>query len=167
MHAEAWLSLHLPQLEHYRVPPQLHRQVFDCVHDNEGDWSDLDAVAATKPASEDSRSGASHRKMRVEAAMPLPAEDTVLRIAHEWEFQSVLDAQTQLRQDEALRTKMKTMIDEVIHEREHELEIEEESDQGRQVEHVVRHLHLLAFSIRFGAESDEMAYYVLNALGSR
>lgn len=55
----------------------------------------------------------------------------------------------------------------VIEEDKHELDSEEESDVEKEVESVVRHLHLLAFSIRFGANSDDMSYYVLNALGSR
>ncbi|KAF4324398.1 hypothetical protein BBO99_00001641 [Phytophthora kernoviae] len=60
---------------------------------------------------------------------------------------------------------MKTLVNEVI-EREEQLSVEEESDKMRDVETIVRHLHRLAYSIRFGAKSDEMAYYVLDALGS-
>ncbi|GMF18289.1 unnamed protein product [Phytophthora lilii] len=156
MHSEAWLALHLPQLQHYNVPQHLHRQVFDCVHECEGDWSSLDAVAAAQPAAESSCSGASHRKLRVVAAMPLPAAERVLRVSREWEFQSVLDAQTQLRQNDDLRDKMGTLVQAVVEATE-EVEIEEESDAEKEVERVVRSLHLLAFSIRFGVKSDEMA----------
>ncbi|KAE8997076.1 hypothetical protein PF011_g15642 [Phytophthora fragariae] len=163
MHSEAWLAIHLPQLQHFGVPQHLHRQVYDCVHEIEGEWSDFDAVAATQAAT---RTGASRRKLRAVATMPLPAASQVLRVGHEWEFQSVLDAQTQLRQDGALRSKMVAMVDEVIEQDRHELSSGEESDVEKEVESIVRHLHLLAFSIRFGANSDDMSYYVLNTLGS-
>ncbi|KAG6613337.1 putative spermine/spermidine synthase [Phytophthora cinnamomi] len=167
MHSEAWLALHLPQLQHYNVPHHLHQQVYDCVHEVEGGWSDFGAVASTQAASEASRAGASHRKLRAVATMPLPAASQVLQVGHVWEFQSVVDAQTQLRQDAALRGKMKKMVEEVIEEDKHELtDSGEESDVEKEVEGVVRHLHLLAFSIRFGANSDDMSYYVLNILGS-
>ncbi|KAF1776775.1 S-adenosyl-L-methionine-dependent methyltransferase [Phytophthora cactorum] len=162
MHSEAWLVLHLPQLTHYNAPQHLHKQVYDCVHQNEGDWIALDAVATTQMAS----TSASRRKLRVEATMPLPAAEKVLQVAHDWDFQSVLDAQTQLRQDKELRRAMIKLVQEVVEEETEELELEEESEVEKEVESIVRHLHLLAFSIRFGAESDEMSYYVLNTLGS-
>ncbi|KAG7377320.1 hypothetical protein PHYPSEUDO_011850 [Phytophthora pseudosyringae] len=166
MHSEAWLTLHLPQLAHYNAPQHLHRQIYDCVHENEGDWSDLDAVATTQATSDTSRGGPSRRKLRAEATMPLPEATKVLRVAHEWEFQSVLDAQSQLRQDGELRSKMETLVGEVIEVKNEDLELEEESDVEKEVESIVRQLHLLAFSIRFGAASDDMSYYVLNALCS-
>ncbi|ETP43690.1 hypothetical protein F442_09642 [Phytophthora nicotianae P10297] len=170
MHSEAWLALHLPQLTHYNAPQHLHQQIYDCVHESEGDWIDLNAVATTQLASETMKGRASRRKLRVKATIPLPAAEKVLQVAHEWDFQSILDAQTQLRQDEKLRSKMKNLIVEVIKEDTEEIELEEESEVEKEVEKevesIVRHLHLLAFSIRFGAESDEMSYYVLNTLGS-
>ncbi|KAL3666966.1 hypothetical protein V7S43_007913 [Phytophthora oleae] len=166
MHAEAWLALHLPQLAHYNAPQHLHQQIYDCVHESEGDWSDLAAVATTTTTREACRTGASRRKLRVEATMPLLAEEKVLRIAHEWNFQSVLDAQTKLRKNSALRSKMTTMVAEIFEESTDKLDIEEKSDVEKEVETIVRHLHLLAFSIRFGATSDDMSYYVLNTLGS-
>ncbi|EEY61936.1 uncharacterized protein PITG_13909 [Phytophthora infestans T30-4] len=141
MHAEAWLALHLPQLTHYNAPHHLHKQIYDCIHENEGDWSDLDAVATTKAASETTN----RRKLRVEASMPLPAAEKVLRVAH--------DKMIQLAEDAILEDK-------------EAIESEEESEKEQEVERIVRQLHLLAFSIRFGAKSDEMAYYVLNTLGS-
>ncbi|OWZ23316.1 hypothetical protein PHMEG_0001824 [Phytophthora megakarya] len=166
MHREAWLALHLPQLAHYQAPQHLHHQIYDCVHENEGDWGDLEAVATTRTESETSQTRFNRRKLRVKATMPLPKEEKVLRVDHKWEFQSVLDAQSQLRQNEALRGKMTKMIHEVLEENEEELETEEENNVEKEVATVVSHLHLLAFSVRFGAQSDEMSYYVLNTLGS-
>ncbi|KAF4037536.1 Methyltransferase domain [Phytophthora infestans] len=162
MHAEAWLALHLPQLTHYNAPHHLHKQIYDCIHENEGDWSDLDAVATTKAASETTN----RRKLRVEASMPLPAAEKVLRVAHEWNFTSIPDAQTQLRHNEALRSKIIQLAEDAILEDKEAIESEEESEKEQEVERIIRQLHLLAFSIRFGAKSDEMAYYVLNTLGS-
>ncbi|KAL4158296.1 hypothetical protein PRNP1_004074 [Phytophthora ramorum] len=166
MHSEAWLALHLPQLQHYNAPQNLHQSIYDCVHEFEGDWSDLGAMASTQMALEASRTGASRRKLRVVATMPLSAAKNVLRVGHEWEFHSVLDAQTLLKQDGDLRRKMKKLVGDVVDEDQRELEAQEESDDGKEVEIVVRNLHLLAFSIRFGATSDDMSYYVLNTLGS-
>ncbi|KAK1945986.1 EEF1A lysine methyltransferase 4 [Phytophthora citrophthora] len=166
MHAEAWLALHLPQLAHYKAPQHLHQQIYDCVHENEGDWCDIEAVATTIVTPDTCRTGVNRRKLHVEAIMPLLAEEKALRIPHEWEFQSVSDAQTKLRQNSALRSKMTTMIKELFEENSEEVEIEEESDVEKEVESIVRHLHLLAFSIRFGTTSDDMSYYVLNTLGS-
>ncbi|KAI9987995.1 hypothetical protein PInf_024255 [Phytophthora infestans] len=162
MHAEAWLALHLPQLTHYNAPHHLHKQIYDCIHENEGDWSDLDAVATTKAASETTN----RRKLRVEASMPLPAAEKVLRVAHKWDFTSIPDAQTQLRHNEALRSKIIQLAEDAILEDKEAIESEEESEKEQEVERIIRQLHLLAFSIRFGAKSDEMAYYVLNTLGS-
>ncbi|POM79170.1 Putative methyltransferase [Phytophthora palmivora] len=166
MHREAWLAQHLPQLDHFNAPHHLHQQIYDCVHENEGDWMDLDAVALTQTESETSEGRGNRRKVRIKATMPLSEAEKVLRVAHEWEFQSVLDGQSQLRQSEGLRSRMRKIIEEVLEEDEDELGTEEENEVEKEVERIVRHLHLLAFSIRFGTQSDEMSYYVLNAIGS-
>ncbi|KAG7401361.1 hypothetical protein PHYBOEH_001777 [Phytophthora boehmeriae] len=161
-HRVAWLALHLPQLEHYGVPAQLHEHVYNCIHESEEDGEQfLDSVAAVDAV----RAPSSRRKLRVIAKTNLSAESKVFRVAHKWEFQSVVDAQEQLKRDAALRNEMKMLVNAVIKEEE-EPSVEEESDEMRDVEMIVRHLHRLAFSIRFGVKSEEMAYYVLNALGS-
>lgn len=164
MHSEAWLALHLPQLAHYDVPQHLHHHIYECVHDFEGDWSDLDAVAKTVAFP---KGNASRHKLRVEIQLPLLAAERIFRVGHKWKFRSVLDAQTQLRHDEKLRNMMNKLIEEVVEKRVEELEFEEKNGIEKGVDRIVRHLDLLAYSIRFGKESNEMAYYVLNALGSR
>ncbi|UIZ29350.1 hypothetical protein KXD40_003278 [Peronospora effusa] len=162
MLSEPWLVQHLPQLRHYNVPHHLHQDIYHCLHENEGNWSNFDAVATTQSASESSP----HRKLRVTATMSLPVASKVLKIPHKWMFPSVIHAQTQLRQSRTLRSKMKKLIGKVVKENNEMLETQVENCKEREVEIIIQSLHLLAFSIRFGADSNDMAYYVLNTLGS-
>ncbi|KAL7684481.1 putative methyltransferase type 11, S-adenosyl-L-methionine-dependent methyltransferase [Plasmopara halstedii] len=158
---QVWLARHSSQLTHYKVPQHLYQQLYDCAHDIEGKWSDLDAVVRTRA----SKTSASRHKLRVETLIPLLAANKVLHVGHKWKFTSVLDAQTQLRQNENLRIKMIELIDKVLENDKSEYVVEDNQIE-KEVEFILQRLPLLAYSIRFGDKFDELTHYVLDAFGS-
>lgn len=158
---QQWLALHLPQLQHYNVPERLYSEVFKCVHHTGEPSLDFAEMATRDNAAPGCR-------QRVVAARALVPEQVVRRVDHIWEFGSAVDAQKQLLADEAKRAAMVELVKAAYgddgasqsHNGERPLSTEQ------QVELVMKHLHLLAFSIRFGEKSSDMSYYVLNHAGS-
>ncbi|RLN89595.1 hypothetical protein BBJ28_00008509 [Nothophytophthora sp. Chile5] len=161
-----WLALHLPQLEHYAVPHHLHEQVYQCVHQADASALALDELVTVDPL----RHG--RRKQRVLAKRAIPAEAQARRVDHIWTFASVVEAQTQLRQDAALRSTMTALVRQVVAAEGDDgvgevVDSANADEKEEEVESVVKQLHLLAFSIRFDVNADDLySYYVLNATGS-
>lgn len=174
-----WIALHLPQLQHYRVPQHLHAQVFDCVYGGGSAALALEEVAAVERVNATASPSDEHnaetsdrqqqrRRQRVVAKRAFKPEEFVWRVDHSWEFNSAVDAQQQLKTSEETREKMTALVEAVIaaaEAAEADKEVEEERDGA--VDAVMKHLHLLAYSIRFGQKSTDMSYYVLNTTGSR
>lgn len=166
--SQEWIQLHLPQLMHYKVPPALHERVYSCIHNEAEDAAlalddlvDVTSKAKESPSSVSSSMGL-RRRLRVVARESMPAESLVRRIDHEWSFSTVVDAQAQLRAGPALLDSMHSLVADVIDP------TPDQQTEGSDSEEdfVIRHLHLLAFSIRFGHKSTDMLYYVLNRTGS-
>lgn len=170
-----WVALHLAQLQHYRVPEKLHTQVFDCVA-GAGDALALEDLATLDQArqaapnepktdevvqNDPKADGDRAHRRRVVARETLEAEEVACVVDHSWEFSSAVDALRQLRESPETRERMLELVDAVVAEGGKE---DDDGDEGN--DRVMKQLHRLAFSIRFGEKSTDMSYYVLNALGS-